>query len=230
MYNHADQSYLRRPAFMSDEVFAQLIVRIDEYCNRREKHRMSVVFHGGEPMLMGAERFRRFTNLLREKLGEKLDSVQLQTNATLVDDDWIAALSDLGANVGVSMDGPPEIHDMWRVDHAGKGSHDRVLNGLLRLQESRLLSGVLCVVNPAYSGVGIYQYFRSININNMNFLFPDATHDTKQALYGRYGQTPVADYLIPVFDEWVNEDNPDVKVDCFVDMIRGILGGKGRAT
>jgi uncharacterized protein len=228
MYNHADQSYLRRPAFMSDEVFAQLIVRIDEYCNRREKHRMSVVFHGGEPMLMGAERFRRFTNLLREKLGEKLDSVQLQTNATLVDDDWIAALSDLGANVGVSMDGPPEIHDMWRVDHAGKGSHDRVLNGLLRLQESRLLSGVLCVVNPAYSGVGIYQYFRSININNMNFLFPDATHDTKQALYGRYGQTPVADYLIPVFDEWVNEDNPDVKVDCFVDMIRGILGGKGR--
>ena len=47
MYNHADQSYLRRPAFMSDEVFAQLLVRVQEYCDRRPKHRMSLVFHGG---------------------------------------------------------------------------------------------------------------------------------------------------------------------------------------
>lgn len=226
MYNHGDQSYLRRPAFMSDEVFAQLIERIDEYCNRRPKHSMSVIFHGGEPMLMGAERFRRFTNLIREKLGEKLDSVQLQSNATLVDDDWIAALHDLGVTVSVSMDGPPEIHDMWRVDHAGKGSHDRALNGLLRLQECGLLEGVLCVVNPAHSGVGIYQYFRSLGITHMNFLLPDATHDTKQALYGRYGKTPVADYLIPIFDEWINEDNPGVKVRCFEEMIIGILGDK----
>src|ERR1041385_9056751 len=81
MYNHADQSYLRRPAFMSDEVFAQLLVRINEYCDRRPKHRMSLVFHGGEPMLMGTERFRRFTNRAREKLGEKLKSLQLQSNA-----------------------------------------------------------------------------------------------------------------------------------------------------
>ena len=70
MYNHADQSYLRRPVFMSDEVFDQLLVRIHEYCDRRPKHRMSLVFHGGEPMLIGAERFRRFTRLAREKLGE----------------------------------------------------------------------------------------------------------------------------------------------------------------
>lgn len=226
MYNHADQSYLRRPAFMSDEVFGQLLARVYEYCDRRQKHRMSLVFHGGEPMLMGTERFRHFTNLAREKLGEKLDSLQLQSNATLVDDDWIATLHDLGVTVGVSMDGPPEIHDTFRVDHAGKGSHDRVLMGLLRLQEAGLLSGTLCVVNPAHSGVGVYRYFRSLGITHMNFLFPDATHDVKQALYGHYGETPVADYLIPIFDEWTNEDDPAVKVNCFEDMIRAILGGK----
>src|SRR6185369_3690126 len=106
MYNHADQSYLRRPAFMSDEIFAQLLVRINEYCERRPKHRMSLVFHGGEPMLMGAERFKRFTNLARKKLGEKLDRLQLQTNATLVDDSWITTLHEQGVNVGVSIDGP----------------------------------------------------------------------------------------------------------------------------
>ncbi len=226
MYNHADQSYLRRPAFMSDEVFAQLLVRIYEYCDRWPKHRMSLVFHGGEPMLMGTERFRRFTTLAREKLGEKLDSLQIQSNATLVDDDWIATLHELGVTVGVSMDGPPEIHDMFRVDHSGKGSHAQVLKGLQRLQEQELLSGVLCVVNPAHSGVGIYCYFRSLGIKNMNFLFPDATHDVKQRLYGQYGKTPVADYLIPVFDEWVTEDDEDVRVYCFEDIMRTILGGK----
>lgn len=226
MYNHADQSYLRRPAFMSDEVFERLLARVYEYCDRRQKHRMSLVFHGGEPMLMGTERFRRFTNLARERLGDKLDSLQLQSNATLVDDDWIATLHDLGVTVGVSIDGPPELHDMFRVDHAGKGSHERVLKGLLRLQESGLLSGALCVVNPAHSGVGVYRYFRSLGITHMNFLFPDATHDVKQALYGRYGETPVADYLIPVFDEWIGEDDPEVKVSCFEDIIRSILGGR----
>ncbi len=226
MYNHADQSYLRRPAFMSDEVFAQLLVRIYEYCDRRPKHRVSLVFHGGEPMLIGAERFRQFTNLAREKLGEKLGSLQLQSNATLVDDDWITTLHELGTTVGVSMDGPPEIHDMLRVDHAGKGSHASVLKGLRRLQGHGLLSGLLCVVNPAHSGVGVYRYFRSLGIKHMNFLFPDATHDVKQRLYGQYGKTPVADYLIPIFDEWVKEDDADVRVACFEDMIRAVLGGK----
>jgi len=226
MYNHADQSYLRRPAFMSDEVFAQLLVRVHEYCERRPKHRMSLVFHGGDPMLMGTERFRRFTNLAREKLGEKLKGVQLQSNATLVDDDWIAALRELGVTVGVSLDGPPEMNDMFRVDHAGKGSHAVVVNGLRRLQEHGLLSSVLCVVNPAHSGIGVYSYFRSLGITRMNFLFPDASHDVKQKLYGQYGQTPIADYLIPVFDEWVKEDDPTVKVLCFEEMIKAILGTK----
>jgi len=229
MYNHADQSYLRRPVFMSDEVFDQLLVRIHEYCDRRPKHRMSLVFHGGEPMLIGAERFRRFTNLAREKLGEQLDTLKLQSNATLVDDDWITTLRELGITVGVSIDGPPEIHDMFRVDHAGKGSHAAVLEGLRRLQEHGLLSGVLCVVNPAYSGSETYRYFRSLGITRMNFLFPDATHDVKQKLYGQYGQTPVADYLIPIFDEWVNEDDPNVKITCFEDLIRAVLGGQVRS-
>jgi uncharacterized protein len=226
MYNHADQSYLRRPAFMSDEVFAQLLVRVYEYCDRRPKHRMSLVFHGGEPMLMGTERFRRFTNCARAKLGEKLRSIQLQSNATLVDDDWITTLRELGITVGVSLDGPAEINDMFRVDHAGKGSHASVVNGLRRLQEHGLLSSVLCVVNPAHSGIGVYSYFRSLGITRMNFLLPDATHDVKQKLYGQYGETPIADYLIPVFDEWVNEDDPAVKVTCFEEMIKAILGGK----
>ena len=180
-------------------------------------------------MLMGTERFRRYINRARVTQGEKLDSIKIQSNATLVDDDWIATLRELKITVGVSIDGPPEINDMFRVDHAGKGSHASVLKGLRRLQEHDLLSGVLCVVNPAHSGLGIYGYFRSLGITRMNFLFPDATHDVKQKLYGQYGQTPVADYLIPVFDEWVNENDPAVKVTCFEDIIRAILGGKTRS-
>lgn len=226
MYNHADRSYLRRPAFMSEEVLEQLIRRITEYCERRKGHRMSLVLHGGEPMLMGTRRFEKFATALQQKLGSSLESLQMQSNATLVDDDWIAVLNKFSVMVSVSLDGPPETHDMFRVDHAGRGSHERALKGLLRLQDARLLSGALCVVNPAHAGLGIYKYFRSLGIRRMNFLLPDASHDAKKLLYEQYGETPVADYLIPLFDDWYNEDDPDVSVRFFEDLIRAVLGGK----
>jgi uncharacterized protein len=226
MYNHADRSYLRRPAFMSDEVLEQLLRRIIEYCDRRQKHRMALVLHGGEPMLMGTNRFEKLAATVQQKLGNRLESLQMQSNATLVDDDWIAALRKFSVMVSVSLDGPRHIHDMFRVDHSGTGSHERALKGLLRLQDAGLLSGALCVVNPAHAGLGIYRYFRSLGIKRMNFLLPDASHDAKKLLYDQYGETPVADYLIPLFDDWYSEDDPDVSVRFFEDIIRAVLGGK----
>jgi uncharacterized protein len=225
MYQHADQSYLRRPALMSEEVFEHLLARVKEYNDPLNGHQTSLIFHGGEPMLMGVERFRTFAALAQERLGKHLESIQMQSNATMVTDEWISALHEFGVMVGVSLDGPPEIHDMVRVDHSGNGSHARTVEGLLKLQDAGLLSGTLCVVNPAYAGDGIYRYFRSLGIKRMNFLMPDASHDEKEALYGKYGETPVADYLIPVFDDWYREDDPDVSVRLFEDMISTLMGG-----
>jgi len=227
MYQHEDKSYLRRPRFISDEVFDQLLVRICEYCDKRAPHRMGLCLHGGEPTLIGADRLDRLGARARHVLGERLVDISMQTNATLVDHRLIDVLRRHQILVGVSLDGPAEIHDTFRVDHAGRGSHAATVKGLRLLQEADLLHGVLCVINPGASSVDIYRYFRHLGIKRMNFLLPEVTHDSKSRLYGRFGETPVADYLIPIFDEWFGQDDPDVRIRVFWELLGLVMGGRG---
>lgn len=227
LYNHEDRSYRGRPKLMSEPVFDALLDRILDYSRQRPGHRMSLVFHGGEPMLMSADGFDALASLARERLGERLGRLSIQTNATRVDDAWIEALVRHDVGVGVSLDGPPELHDSVRVDHGGRGSHEATLAGLRRMREAGLAPQVLCVVNPGHSGLDAYRHFREIGIEWMNFLLPDVSHDNRDRLYGALGPTPVADYLIPAFDAWMEEDDPCVVVALFWELLQRLLGGPG---
>lgn len=224
MYQHVDQSYRTRPNFMSEEIFSKMITRVAEYCDRRPDHRMEIIFHGGEPMLIGPKQLDRFAGIASERL-QGIVSLGMQTNATLVTDEWIEVLKRRNVMVGVSIDGPPEIHNLVRLDHAGKGSYDQTVDGLVKLQNAKVMSGALTVINPGYSGIDIYRHMRSLGIKSMNFLLPDVTHDSKQTFYKSFGATPVADYLIPIFDEWFAEDDPSVQIRLFVGILRSLMGG-----
>jgi uncharacterized protein len=85
------------------------------------------------------------------------------------------------------------------------------------------------VINPGVSGVRVYRHFRTLGIRRMNFLFPDVSHDSKAHFYGEFGPTPVADYLVPVFDAWTDEDDPNVIVHVFWGLLRQLLGGQGES-
>ncbi|HEY4639723.1 MAG TPA: radical SAM protein, partial [Thermoanaerobaculia bacterium] len=122
MYNHEDKSYLRRPKLISDETFDATLAVMKRYCEQNGT-RMAINFHGGEPTLIGAERFGVLAGRAREILGQSLSAMAMQTNATLLDDAWIDILRHHQVNVGVSLDGPREINDVARVDHAGRGSY-----------------------------------------------------------------------------------------------------------
>lgn len=225
MYQHEDKSYLHRPKIMSNAVFDQLLRRIREYCDSRSPHAMTITFHGGEPTLIGTRRMEHFANRARDVLGDRLGGLVLQTNGTLLDDAWVDVIRRGGIRPSISLDGPAAIHDSARVDHAGRGSHAATIRGLALLQRNGLDPGILCVVNPGTSGLEAYQHFRSLNGTRMNFLLPDVSHDNKSKFYGQYGETPVADYLIPIFDEWFAADDPSVRVTIFRELITLILGG-----
>lgn len=225
MYQHADQSWRRRPPTMEDQVFDQLLVRVKEYCDRRAPHRMNLTLHGGEPTLLGPERVRNLLERARETLGERLGDLAMQTNGTLLDERWVEVIRTNGVRVGVSLDGPPDIHDAARVDHAGRGSYAASVRGLRVLQDAGLAPGLLCVIDPAAAGVEVYRHFRELGVERVDFLFPDVSHDHKTAWYGRFGETPLADYLIPVFDEWFAEDNPRFRIRVFWSLMKAILGG-----
>ncbi|HEX5707814.1 MAG TPA: radical SAM protein [Pyrinomonadaceae bacterium] len=225
MYNHEDQSFLSRPRFMSEETFDQLLLRVREYCDRHAS-RMRLVFHGGEPTLIGPARLEKMAERAREVLGERLDGLGMQTNATLINEEWLDVMRRQGVKTGVSLDGDADVHDLVRVDHGGRGSHAATLKGLRLMQEANLLGGILCVINPGQSGLDTFRYFRSLGLKTIDFLLPDVSHDNKKQLYGGHGPTPVADYLIPIFDEWFDADDPEVRLEVFRGLLKGIMGGR----
>lgn len=227
VYNGADQSFRYRLKFIGDEVFNAALAAMRDYCDHRGQHRMSITFHGGEPMLIGAERFDGLATRALDVLGDRLQGMCIQTNGTLIDAPWAEVFHKHNIGVGISLDGPAHIHDRTRVDHQGDGSHAETMRGIERLRLGGVEPNILCVLTPGFSGADVYAYFRALGLKSIDFLLPDVSHDNKDLLYGAYGPTPVSDYLIPAFDAWFEEDDPGVKVRLFWGLIRMLMGGPG---
>jgi uncharacterized protein len=225
VYNHEDRSYRSRPRYIGDDVFDATLAAISRYCERRGQHSMRVTFHGGEPTLIGPARFGELATRAAAVLGRRLASLSIQTNGTLIDDAWVEVLQRHNTHVGVSLDGPPGIHDAARVTHAGRGSYRAAIAGLKQLQVAGLDPVVLCVINPGVSGRRVYRHFRKLGVRHMDFLLPDVSHDSKARFYGEFGPTPVADYLIPIFDAWIEEDDPAIFIRVFWGLLRQLFGG-----
>lgn len=224
MYNHADQSFRSRPVFMSRKVFQALLDRISTYCEAYPTHIIDIIFHGGEPMLFEPRELDEWLIGAKQQLRHKI-RYGLQTNGTIVTDEWIDVLTRHHVHPSISIDGDPEAHNAYRIDHKGRGSYDKVVEGFNKLMDAGLDPGALCVINPGYSGSTVYRHLRSLGLNRIDFLIPDATHDSRPIMYGTYGATPIADYLIPIFDEWFEEDNPDIRIRLFIEIIRLLCGG-----
>ena len=228
MYNHPDKSYKNKPAVMTEQVYAQMLERMNEFCEAGYASSIALTYHGGEPMLMNPARFERLVDMTKTRLGSRLGSLSMQSNATRVTGDWIAVLRKHNIRISVSLDGPEDIHDSVRVDHEGRGSYSRTLDGFRALQDAGLQPGILCVINPGRSGIRAYRHFRSLGITNMDFLIPDVNFDSRPLLYPLPSLTPVADYLIPIFEDWYSEDNPNITVRLFEEVITLLLGGTSK--
>lgn len=224
VYNAHDRTYLTRPPRLSGDLIRSVLLRIQQYCSSRPHHRISICLHGGEPLLLGRERFQTLVHLIRSQLGPYLGSLSVQTNAVLVDRSWAELLRELEVPVSVSLDGAPAVNDSARIDHRGHGTHARVLSGIQQLLHAGVRISVLCVVRPGTSGADAYGHLRSLGITDLDFLLPDISHDDWRNRFGHLGPTPVADYLIPALDAWLAENNPDISIRFFSDIFRLILG------
>jgi uncharacterized protein len=111
------------------------------------------------------------------------------------------------------------------VDHAGRGSYAAVRRGIEHLREAGIDPSVICVVQPDGDGSAVYHHFRELGIRQMNFLLPDVSHDSRLSRYPDTTATPVAHFLIPAFEAWWQEDNPDVRVSVFWELVSALLGG-----
>lgn len=225
MYAMADQSWRHRPRRMADTVAARAADRIGEHVRRHGLTEISLVLHGGEPLLAGPAFIAWLTRRVRDAVGVPVHT-SVQTNGTRLDEEILNWFSPLGIQVGVSLDGAPQAHDRHRRFPNGRGSYAAVAAGLELLGSARyrhLFSGLLCVVDFHNDPTATYQALLGFRPPRIDFLLPHATWDSPPP--GRSApsaDTPYADWLITIFDRWYPDPRTDVRL--FSDIMRLLLG------
>ena len=240
----------RRPSWqMSDEV---LETYIRQYIQQQDADEINFAWQGGEPTLLGVEFFRKAVTIQQKYAEGKTVHNALQTNATLLDSSWGDFLAAHRFLVGVSIDGPPELHDTYRVDKHGQPTFDRVMQGLDSLKKHGVEFNTMTVVSRANSQhpERVYQFLKDLGSTFLQFipLVERASPGPMASEQGliqltlapppRLGEADAAvtdwtvraeewgTFLTTIFDEWVRRDVGRIYVQHF-DVALGIWLGYG---
>ncbi len=226
VYNKGDDTWRAQPSVMSEEVFELALARIDEYCKQSQQRAVKIIFHGGEPTLVGVAAFARMCSRIRERLVDREVFLSLQTNGTLLDDEWATVIKAHGIGVGISIDGPADLHDRARVYHSGAGSHARLMRGLAALRDADIELHFLTVMQLGSDPLRIHQHLLDCGAKSINYLFPDHSHDDIGRVRALFGATPCADFMVPIFaHELSSLDRAGPRVTLIRTLARLVLGG-----
>lgn len=237
---------------MTDE---QLDLFLSRFLAAQPDGEVIVGWQGGEPTLRGLPFFERAVARAEElrRPGQRVRH-SLQTNATLIDEQWATFLARENFLVGVSIDGSAWLHDQHRTNLAGRGTHDMVLRGWHLLQQHGVEANVLCTVNSANAGhpLEVYRHFRDdLGARHLQFIpiVERATADElpvaeqgwrdeagRRVLYTQSGSQVTSrtvdpqqwgTFLVTIFDEWLAHDVGEVFVQHFDTMVGNYLGQYG---
>jgi uncharacterized protein len=226
---------------MSD---AMLEAFVRDRIRSQDAPEIEFAWQGGEPTLLGVDFFRRAVALQRRYADGRRITNALQTNGTLIDDAWAEFLAANGFLVGISIDGPADLHDAYRVDALGAASLDRVLRGLRRLQAHGVEFNTLTVVNRlnAQHPLKVYRFLKEIGSHFQQFIplverkarsadgaalaGPPSDATMARAEPTAWSVTPVGygTFLVEVFDEWVRHDVGSTYVQLFDSTLGSWLG------
>jgi uncharacterized protein len=230
---------------MADELLETYLRQLIEAHRTPE---VTIAWQGGEPTLMGLEFFRRSVELAQRFAGGRRVEHTIQTNATLIDDDWGRFFREQGFLVGISIDGPREMHDAFRVDKGGKGSFERVMRGLDVLRRHGVEYNTLTTLHAANAGqaVELYRFLRDQCGSRFHQYIPiiERVEDEAQRrqewsswrdrpLYTQTGAQvsersitaqQYGRFLIDVFEEWVRRDVGEVYVQMFDVALANWIG------
>jgi len=227
MYNAGDNTYQYQPKLMSDAVVEALLQKVHDHCLRRQIATFTFVFHGGEPLLAPKDFYRKFVSKAHRMLGDVTPVFKMQTNGTLLTEEWFQLFNELDISFGISLDGTKEMNDRHRLDHAGKSSYEKVVNGFRLAQHSPFLKykpGIASYINTANDPLEVYEHFKALHADYIDFIFPDATHDTLHTVFPEQDATPYADWLIRIFDQWFREKKGKPRIRLFEIILMLILG------
>lgn len=210
---------------MSESVLEQYIRQLLE---SHPGPQVPLAWQGGEPTLMGLDYFRKAVEFAEryKRPGQALQ-YSIQTNGVLINANWAKFFHDHQFLVGISLDGPADLHDSFRVDKSGAATHAKVVRGLKYLNEHQVEYNILCTVNAvnSFHPLKVYRYFRDeLQARYIQFIpivermngTAASAHSVKAEQWGRF--------LVEIFDEWVRRDVGLVFITMFEDALANWLG------
>ncbi len=222
---------------------------IRQYIEAQEAEEIYFAWQGGEPTLLGVEFFQTVVELQRKYAGGKTIHNALQTNGTLLEDHWCQFLREHDFLIGLSIDGPADLHDVYRVDKNGRASFDAVMRGLRFIQKHGVQFNTLTVVHRlnAKEPLKVYEFLKSVGSSFIQFIpvverLAQTTNLTIRGL--DFAEPPVAgengahasvtpwsvdpidygNFLCQIFDCWVRRNVGEVFVQHFDVALSNWLG------
>jgi uncharacterized protein len=224
---------------MSDDVLENFI---RQYLDSQPEGEVFFTWQGGEPTLMGIPFYKKAVTLQRQhaRPGQTVKNA-LQTNGHLLNDDWGRFLKENDFLVGLSMDGPPELHDHHRKNKAGQGTHALALAGLELLKKHGADTNILACVSDANvrQPLEVYRYFRdTLGVQHLQFIpivervsktgstpiKPGASQRGEKLTTRSISGKEYGEFLTAIFDEWVRYDVGSVFVQLFETCVGVWLG------
>ncbi len=222
-YNNPDRDFVEID-HMDPDLYKLLITQLSQM----DLWLLTVMYHGGEPLLAGRDFYTNAVQLHKELLSDIQLKHLLQTNGMLITPEWVDLFTEHKFDVGVSVDGPKHVHDLQRRDLVGRGTFDRVMCGINFLREAGLNFGTNAVITK-YSlpyALDIYEFFKSEEFWSCDFS-PCAEFDPISGQMFPFSLTPreYADFMLKLFEIWLKEDNPDFNIRRFRELIQASIGG-----
>jgi uncharacterized protein len=224
VYEHSDQSWRDQPAVMSDRTRRRLAERISEYARQEGLANLIIVFHGGEPLLAGAERIVETARWVKEAVPPSTKvHFSIQTNGTLLTEEAIDCLASESISISLSIDGPQRANDVHRLDFQGHSSYAKALQALEQLERRPdIYVGLIAVIDPNISADELFEFFAPRLPPRLDFLLPDANHERlppgREQKPGLY-----KDWLLNAFDVWFDK-YPQVPVRLFDAILNSVAG------
>ena len=219
---------------------------IRQYCESQSAPEITFAWQGGEPTLLGVDYFQKIVDLEKKYAGGRPVRNALQTNGTKLDREWCRFFRENGFLIGLSVDGPRNLHDTYRVDKGQKPTFERVMHGLALLKKHQVEFNTLTVVNASNvkHPLKVYDFLRETGSGYIQFI-PLVERSPAEGRGGdrldfaeppEPGQPPspvtrwsvnaglYGDFLIQIFDQWVRRDVGNIFVQMF-DVALGIWSG-----
>lgn len=235
-YNLGDDSWKRQPKVMSVAVAEQATRRIRAHLEQHRLKGITIVLHGGEPLLAGIEHLQKLVTAIRSILEpDFFVEFGTQSNGVLLTPEFLAFFEKERFQIGISCDGPPKANDLNRVYHSGRGSGADVERALEMLRGHKCAGGgILCVIDLRNDPLEVWDYLASFDPPGVDFLLPHGHWDTRpggkedaQPTPHAAQPTPYADWLIPIFDQWFSGDRRNIRIRYFEEILEHLCGGPG---